>query len=50
MEEAIKKFKEYTANYINLSDMCVLKVNHTMRVMELCGVIAESLDLSKEDI
>ena len=50
MEEAIKKFKEYTANYINLSDMCVLKVNHTMRVMELCGVIAESLGLSKEDI
>ena len=50
MEEAIKKFKEYTANYINLSDMCVLKLNHTMRVMELCGVIAESLGLSKEDI
>ena len=50
MEEAIKKFKEYTANYINLSDMCVSKVNHTMRVMELCGVIAESLGLSKEDI
>ena len=30
--------------------MCILKVNHTMRVMELCGLIAESLKLSKEDI
>lgn len=50
MEEKIEVFKKYTDSYIPLSHMCVLKVNHTMRVMELCGLIAESLKLSKEDI
>lgn len=50
MEEAIQEFKKYTDNYISLSNMCVLKVNHTMRVMELCGLIATNLNLSKEDI
>ncbi len=50
MEEKIELFKKYTDSYIPLSHMCILKVNHTMRVMELCGLIAESLKLSKEDI
>ena len=50
MEEKIEVFKKYTDSYIPLSHMCILKVNHTMRVMELCGLIAESLKLSKEDI
>lgn len=50
MEEKIELFKKYTDSYIPLSHMCILKVNHTMRVLELCGLIAESLKLSKEDI
>ena len=50
MEDKIEVFKKYTDSYIPLSHMCILKVNHTMRVMELCGLIAESLKLSKEDI
>ena len=50
MEEKIEVFKKYTDSYIPLRHMCILKVNHTMRVMELCGLIAESLKLSKEDI
>lgn len=50
MEEKVEVFKKYTDSYIPLSHMCILKVNHTMRVMYLCGLIAESLKLSKEDI
>lgn len=50
MKDAIEEFKKYTNHYINLSDMCVLKVNHTFRVMNLCEEIAESLNLSNEDI
>ena len=50
MEEKVEVFKKYTDSYIPLSHMCILKVNHTMRVMDLCGLIAESLKLSKEDI
>lgn len=50
MEEKVEVFKKYTDSYISLSHMCILKVNHTMRVMYLCGLIAESLKLSKEDI
>lgn len=50
MDSKIEEFKKYTNNYINISNMCILKVNHTMRVMNLCEKIAESLELSKEDI
>lgn len=50
MEQAIEEFKKYTNNYLNLSDMCILKVNHTLRVMDLCEKIAKSLNLSSEDI
>ena len=50
MKEKIEAFKKYTNHYINLSDRCISRVNHTMRVMELCGKIAENLKLSEEDI
>lgn len=50
IEKAIKEFKNYTNNYIELHHKCKLKVDHTLRVMNLCGEIAESLNLSKEDI
>lgn len=50
MEHAIEEFKKYTNDYLGLSDMCVLKVNHTLRVMDLCRRIAKSLDLSDKDV
>lgn len=50
MEEAIKQFQLYTDSYLNISDMCKLKVNHTFRVLDLCQKIAIKLGLSEEDI
>ena len=50
LDQAIEEFKNYTKDYINLSDKCVLKINHTLRVVKRCEEIAESLDLSKHDI
>jgi len=50
IEKAIEQFKNYTNDYINLSSKCVLKVDHTLRVMDLCEQIALSLDLSEEEI
>ena len=50
MEQSIEEFKKYTKDYLNLSDMCLLKVNHTIRVMNLCEEIARKLMLSEEDI
>jgi len=50
MEQAIEEFKKYTNDYLNLSNMCVLKVSHTLRVVDLCGKIAKELNLSTEDI
>ena len=50
LEEAKKEFLKYTEPYKDLSFMCQLKVFHTFRVMELCKEIAESLDLSEEDV
>ncbi|MBQ3468664.1 MAG: HD domain-containing protein [Bacilli bacterium] len=50
LDQAIEEFKNYTKDYINLSDKCVLKINHTLRVVKRCEEIAESLDLLKHDI
>jgi len=50
IDSAIKQFNNYTKDYINLNRLCILKVNHTIRVMNLCGEIAQSLNLSKEEI
>ena len=50
MEEAIAEFKNYTNNYLKYGKMINLKINHTLRVMNLCERIAESLNLTEEEI
>lgn len=50
LEKAKLEFIKYTDNYKELGEACVRKIYHTFRVMDLCGEIAESLDLSEEDI
>lgn len=50
MKEATSEFLKYANDYLELSNMCRLKVNHTLRVVDLCERIAISLDLSTEDV
>ena len=50
IEKAIEEFKKYTSNYLEYGDMITLKINHTLRVMDLCEEIAKSLNLSEEEI
>ena len=50
LEEAKQEFSRYTEPYIPLGKMCVLKIHHTFRVVDLCKKIAKSLSLSKEDV
>ena len=50
MEEAIKEFKNYTSNYLDYGKMITLKINHTLRVVDLCEKIAKSLNMSEEEI
>lgn len=50
MDKAITEFKDYTSNYIGYGDMIDLKINHTLRVVDICEIIAKSLNLSEEEI
>ena len=50
VEKAIQEFIIYTNPYIKLSDNCRLKIDHTLRVVELCEEIAKSLNLSSEEV
>lgn len=56
MQEAIDEFLEYTSSFFTLLNDSYdiyninLKINHTFRVIDLCEEIAESLNLTKEDI
>ena len=50
MQEAIDKFTEYTNNYLEYGDMIKLRINHTLRVVDLCEKIAKSLNLTEEEI
>ena len=50
MEEAIQEFKNYTSNYLEYGEMITLKINHTLRVVDLCEKIAKSLNMSDEEI
>lgn len=50
IENAKLEFIKYTDNYTNLGKECIGKVNYTFRVMDLCGEIAASLDLSEEKV
>lgn len=50
MDNEISKFYKYANKYKKYGKLIDLKIDHTIRVMNLCGEIAESLDLDKEDI
>lgn len=50
MQEAIDKFTEYTNNYLEYGEMIQLKINHTLRVVDLCERIAKCLNLTEEEI
>ena len=47
---AKKEFKNYVANYNPEHPRVALKISHILRVAENCRVIAESLNLSEEEI
>ena len=47
---AKKVFKEYVSNYDITDGKIALKVAHILRVAELSKQIANSLDLSEEDV
>lgn len=50
IDKAIEEFIKYADEYINISNKCVYKKNHTLRVAELCGKIATNLGLDDKDI
>ena len=50
MEEALTEFKSFTNDYLEYGEMITLKINHTLRVVELCENIAKSLNLNDEEI
>lgn len=51
LEKAIIEFKKYTSSYITEENkMYQLKIDHTLRVMDLCGEIAKNLNLDEEKI
>ena len=50
MQEAIEEFTKYTNNYLEYGEMIQLKINHTLRVVDLCERIAKSLNLTEEEI
>lgn len=49
LESCRKEFKEYVDNYDMSNAKIYLKYCHTLRVIEFCGKIAQSLNLSEED-
>lgn len=50
MEKAIAEFKTYTNNYLDYGEMITLKIDHTLRVVDLCEKIAKSLNMNEEEI
>ena len=50
IDNALEEFKNYTDNYLEYGDMINLKINHTHRVITLCGKIAKSIKLSKKEV
>lgn len=50
MEEALTEFKSFTDNYLDYGKMITLKIDHTLRVVELCENIAKSLNLTNEEV
>ena len=50
LEKAKQEFIKYTSNYDMENEHIKRKIGHSIRVMEISTKIAESLDLSKEEI
>ena len=50
MKDAIEEFTKYTNNYLEYGEMIQLKINHTLRVVDLCERISKSLNLNDEEI
>ncbi len=48
--KVIDTFKAYTSHYDDQNEKVRLKIEHTYRVSELCEKIAQSLNLSPEDV
>lgn len=50
LDKARKVFDNYVANYDKDNPKVMLKIQHTYRVMEMAKNVAESLNLSQEDV
>ena len=50
MDKAITEFKRYTNNYLDYGKMIDLKINHTLRVVDLSEKLAKDLNLSEKEI
>lgn len=50
MTRAENEFKNYTDPYREYGDKILLKIDHSLRVRDLCANIAKSLDLSDKDM
>ena len=50
MENGINEFLNYTRNYLECGEMIKLKINHTLRVVDLCEYLAKKIKLDKEKI
>lgn len=50
MEHAITEFLKYAEPFKQYGEKIDLKINHTLRVKEICGLIAESLNLTEEEV
>ena len=49
MDQAINEFKKYANNYLDYGTMITLKINHTLRVLDLCNYLSEAKKLNEED-
>ena len=50
LQKAMHDFIDYTEPYNEISDMCTLKIYHTIQVVNLCETIAKSIGLKEEDV
>ena len=50
MKEAEEEFLKYATPYEKYGEKIELKIKHTMRVKKISKDLAESLNLSKEDV